>query len=176
MFHYLYKTIEHQIRNIYLESGLKTLFNVSSNTHDKIITALVQQSIKYDLPSYGELQDLKEISAEKKRSNMLAFILNLVVFAFSILKYCLVPLLHRLIVGKKPRCFIDNGHLRFVFINSAGGVDRLVSIVQENFHKNNYIMFYLFTSFPRKIFERLKRRTGINFISPTTGTARPAPP
>ena len=166
MFHHHYRQIEYQIKNIYVESELQGFFKRSSHTHNKIITALVQQATKYDLLSYGGLQNSTEISAKKNRADVLTFLLNFSVFAFSILKYCFVPLLYRLIVGKHTRYIMDNDHLRFVFINSAGGLDRLTSIIQENFHKNKSIMFYLFTSFPRKIFERLKKRPGINFISP----------
>ena len=166
MFNHVRNHIESLIKKLYLESEVHKLFKVLPTTHDKIILALVQQSMKYDLLSFGRLQQSAEISAKNQRSDVLAFVLNLGVFTFSIFKYSFVPLLYRLIVGKYSRDINDKNDLRFVFINSAGGMDRLASMVQDDFSKNQYIMLYLFTSFPGKIFERLKKKPNINFISP----------
>lgn len=166
MFNHARNHIETLIKKIYLESKVHKLFKVLPATHDKIILALVQQSMNYDLLSFGKLQQSKEISAKNQRSEALVFVLNLGIFTLSFFKYCCVPLLYRLIVGKYSRDINDKNDLRFVFINSAGGIDRLASIVRDDFSKNQYIMLYLFTSFPRKIFERLKKKPNINFLSP----------
>jgi len=154
------------IKKIYIESGLPDFFKVLPTTHDKIILALVQQIMKYDWISIGELQQSTESPAKNLRSDALAFVMNSGIFAFSIFKYSFVSLLYRLIVGKYSRDIEVENDLRYVFINSAGGIDRLASIIQDDFNENQYIMLYLFTSFPRKIFERLKRKPNINFISP----------
>jgi len=158
--------IETLLKKIYSESKLNKLFKVLPTTHDKIILALVQQSIKYELLSIKELQHPTEIPTKKHRSDIMAFLLNSGSFIFSIFKYCFVPLLYRLIVGKYYRDIDSENDVRFVFINSAGGIDRLTSIIRDDFHHNKYIMLYLFTSFPRKIFKRLKKKPNINFISP----------
>jgi hypothetical protein len=158
--------IETLIKKVYGESKLQELLRVESTTHSKIILALLQQSMKYDLISFGEHQQPREIPVNHPGFKALAFALNLVLFIYSILKYCFVPFLYRLIVGKYSPDFNDRSDLRFVFINSAGGKDRLTSIIREDFHETQYLMFHLFTSFPRKIFERLKKKPHIKFISP----------
>jgi hypothetical protein len=157
VFHRLYKHIEQQIEKIYFESKLNELFKVLPATHEKIILALVQQSIKYDLLSYGGLRQPIKFFTKRHGLSPLVFILNLVVFMATILKYCLVPLLYRLIVKKYSPHVIGKNDLKLVFSNTAGSSDRLASIIRKNIHKNQYLMLYLFTSFPRKVFERLKK-------------------
>ena len=158
--------IESLLKKIYRESELHDLFKVLPVTHDKIILALVQQTMKYDLTSFEGLQQSTEISEKKQGSDALAFAMNIGLFTFSVFKYYCISLLYRLIVGKNYRDIEVKNNLRFVFVNSAGSIDRLTSIIRDNFHKNQYIMLYLFTSFPRKIFERLKSKPNIDFISP----------
>jgi hypothetical protein len=109
-----------------------------------------------------------DTSTIKQGSNFLVFIINSGVFTITIVKYCLVPLLYRLIVKNHSqyRNINPKNDLKFIFINSAGSVDRLMSAIQANPDKHRYMMFYLFTSFPKNIYERLKKKPHSYFISP----------
>ncbi|MGD9176689.1 MAG: hypothetical protein PVJ35_01990 [Desulfobacterales bacterium] len=166
MFYRLYSQIEQQLEKIYFDSRLNRLVQVLPTTHNKIITAFVQQCLKFDLLSYGGLQHTSETTVKERRFDILAFVLNSEIFTYSIFKYCFVQLLYRLIVKQNPRYIIDKNDMKFVFVNSAGGVDRLASIIHGSFHKDICLMLYLFTSFPKKIFERTKKNPEIGFIPP----------
>lgn len=166
MFNRVCIQIETSVKKIYFDSGLQDLFKVLPGTHDKIILALVQQTLRYDVLSSTAVPLSKNNPVKKLRFAVFAFIINLAALIFSVVKYCLISILYRLIVGRYFWDIESENNLRFVIINSAGGIDRLRSIVKDDFPIHQYKVFYLFTSFPRKIFERLKKQPDIDFIAP----------
>lgn len=166
MFYQLQNQIVQTIKEIYTESKISEILKISANAHDKIVYALVQQSVKWDLFHKARIGQFKKNIQVRIWLSLLAFIFNLALFIISIFKYSLVPLLFRLIVRNSFEPFQKSYNFNLVFLNSAGGVDRLLKAIQGSFKTEKYVMYYIFTRFPRRIYERSKKGQSTRFIKP----------
>jgi hypothetical protein len=154
------------IKAIYNESKISELLKVSVISHEKIIYTLVQQVLKRDL-----FYNARSHQSPQKNHGilwliLLALIFNLVNFVITILKYSFIPLLYRVVVRNPFDQLEKTSGLSFVFLNSAGGVDRLLNVIQDIVQKEKYVMYYLFTRFPCKIFERSRKAPNTQYLQP----------
>lgn len=166
MLYQLQNQIAQTIKEIYTESKIPELLKVSANSHNKIVHALVQQAVKRDLLHKARIHQLKNKSHIRIWLFLLALFFNSAFLIISILKYSLIPLLYRLIVKDPSGPHQKSYSLNLVFLNSAGGIDRLVDVIRGSFKKEKYVMYYLFTRFPRRIYERSKKGQSARFIQP----------
>jgi len=154
------------IKDIYIDSKISELLKVSAISHEKIIYTLVQQAVKRDLLHNARSHQPPQKKHLRLWLILLAFIFNLVNFVITFLKYSLIPLLYRVVFRNSFDPFAKTSCLNLVFLNSAGGVDRLLNVIQETFPKKKYVMYYFFTRFPCKIFERVRKSSNTQYLQP----------
>ena len=159
---FLYGMLKEQ----YSVFALDGLFDVSRTTHEKIICHLTNLILDED-PTHLQYPFSREIDVPKTpKGAVLAAGVNVVAFALTFVKYTLLYFFYRFVLRGRSSAAGWPRNADFVFINSAGGVDRLVGIVGELFPREAYRMVYVVTSHIRKLIERKRKHPNLEFIEP----------
>jgi hypothetical protein len=161
---FLYRVLKAQ----YYIFALDELFDVFPTTHDKIICNLTNLVLEEDPAYFHSASPSERFAPLTSKGAVLPAAVNTVAFALTFAKYALLYFFYRFVLrgrnsGIRKR---KSGNTDFVFINSAGGVDRLVGSVGDLFAGDAYRMLYVVTSHVRKLMDRKRKRPDIEFIEP----------
>jgi hypothetical protein len=154
------------LRHLYAESSIEDVLQLSPKSHDKIVYYLAQRVIDNQSIDKKGGQYLGKTTGTKLRGSIPSFILNFTIIFMTVLKYCLVPILFRLITRTSSLPIEKSDSMQFIFLNSAGGVDRFVDVIPKSFKNNTYRMYYIFTSQIKKIYQRVKKNRAPMFLAP----------
>ena len=154
------------IKELYFRSGITNLFDVSFETHDKIVLHLAKLVIEEGFLESCETNRSTKSTIKDSAVTVAALFLNSLTFFTTILKYYFIPFLFRMVVRAPQKPLESSENPAFVFLNSAGVMDRLIYIIGTSFKKNEYRIYYILTQFIQKIYERAKNDTSIRFIVP----------
>jgi hypothetical protein len=154
------------LKEQYSVFALDGLFDVSLTTHEKIICHLTNLILEED-PAHLQDAPSREMDVPKAPTGAaLAAAVNAVAFALTFAKYTLFYFFYRFALRGRSSTAGWSGNADFVFINSAGGVDRLVGIAGELFAREAYRMVYVVTGHIRKLIERKLKHPDLEFIDP----------
>ena len=154
------------IKKQYSANAIGDLFDVSLTTHEKIAIYLANVIIEEGRADL-ENDPYRENDAAMVSKGALALAaVNAVAFVLTFAKYTLLSFFYRCAFRGRRRTGIRSGKSDFIFINSAGGVDRLVGIVEEFVARDTYRMVYVMTSHIGKLIKRHRRRNPLEFIEP----------
>ena len=150
----------------YFKFEVDTLFDVSLTTHDKIIHYLVALILAEGPEYLLDSPCLESKASNSPKGSAFSGAANGTTFVFTFVKYTLLYLFYLLALRRRSKAGGFSGQTDFVLINSAGGMDRLASIVGELFAHKRYRMLYLVTSHFRKLVKRNRNQPGQEFIEP----------
>jgi hypothetical protein len=154
------------LRHLYAEAGLEDLVQISPKAHDKIVYYLAQRVVDNHPIDKNVGQAISKTNGFTLRQSLASFYLNVMILCMAVLKYCLVPLLFRLITRSSFQAIEKSDGMRFIFLNSAGGVDRFIDVIPKSLKNNSYRMYYIFTSQIKKIHQRIKKNRAPMFLKP----------
>lgn len=158
--------ISQAIKELYLKSSVKDLFQVSATTHDKMIYRIAYLIFRHNIDNFEKVNNNNLQPHENTGNIIIAVIINFISFIIIFIKYSTIPLLYRLIMRTSQDSLERSANVRFVLLNSAGAVDRMANAIEVNFSDDEYKMLYLFTSFPLKIYERVRKNRNLKFLQP----------
>jgi len=158
----LYRLIKKQ----YSANAIGDLFDVSRTTHEKIVLYLANVIIEEGLADLQNDPSSENDAAMVSNGTLAAAAVNAVAFVLTFAKYTLLYFFYRCAFRGRRRTGVLSGKSDFIFINSAGGVDRLVGIVEEFVAQDAYRMVYVITSHIGKLIKRHRRQNSLEFIEP----------
>jgi hypothetical protein len=158
----LYRLLKKQ----YSAYGIGNLFDVSRTTHEKILIHLANVIIEEGREERRRGHSRESHATPASKGKLAAATVTAVAFALTFAKYTLLYFFYRCAIGSQCRTGVRSGKTDFVFINSAGGVDRLVGIVEEFVAHDAYRMVYVITSHIGKLIKRYRKRKSLEFIEP----------
>jgi len=152
-------------KRLYYQSNVKGLFKISPESHDKIAYRLTYLEIE---DYFFKKPQIYKFSGEKCptfKTSALTLLINSATFLLAFMKYTMVSLLFRLKIDSYPHPFLKNDKVRYLFLNSAGGVDRLKYAIPNLIESDECLIYYFFTSNTRKIFKRFKKDPTMRFVA-----------
>jgi len=158
----LYRLLKKQ----YSTYGIGDLFDVSRTTHEKILIHLANVIIEEGREERQRNPSRESHATPASKGTLAAAVVNAVAFVLTFAKYTLLYFFYRCAFRGRRRTGVLSGKSDFIFINSAGGVDRLVGIVEEFVAQDAYRMVYVITSHIGKLIKRHRRQNSLEFIEP----------
>jgi hypothetical protein len=154
------------LRHLYAEAGFEDLVQISPKAHDKIVYYLAQRVVDNHPIDKNQGQAIVKTNGFTPLQSIASFYLNVMILCMAVLKYCLVPVLFRLITRSSFQTIEKSDGMRFIFLNSAGAVDRFIDVIPKSLKNNRYRMYYIFTSQIKKIHQRIKKNHAPMFLKP----------
>ena len=158
----LYRLIKKQ----FAANAIGDLFDVSQTIHEKIALYLANVIIEEGLTDLQNDPSSENDAAMVSNGTLATAAVNAVAFVLTFSKYTLLYFFYRCAFRDRHRTGVRSGKSDFIFINSAGGVDRLVGIVEKIVAPDAYRMVYVMTRHIGKLIKRHRRRNPLEFIEP----------
>jgi hypothetical protein len=160
-----YDSLYGMVKDQYFAFALEGLLDVSRKTHEKIIYYLTNLILEEDPAHLQDTRSRKTDFPRAWKGAALPLAVNMLAFVLTFAKYTFLYVFYRLALrGRKTGGW--SGNADFVFINSAGGIDRLVATVGGFFAREKSHMVYVVTGHIRKLIERKRNHPDLEFIEP----------
>ena len=157
-------SLYNQLKEQYFTNNINKLFKISRTSHRKIILYLTNLIIAEGIEDLQNKQSKNPHKQAALAEKFAVVIINTAAYVLTFCKYTLLFFFFRIVLkGKKKNMKIINA--KYIFINSAGGVDRLEHYADKILSNKDYQMVYLVTSHFSKLIKRSKSKRYV-FLEP----------
>jgi len=158
----LYRLLKKQ----YFAYGIGDLFGVIQTTHEKILLYLANIIIEEGRETWQDNFHREGKATLPTTETLTTAAINAAAFVLTFTKYTLLYFFYRFALHGSHLSKIHSEKSDFIFINSAGGIDRLAVIAEKFIAREAYRMVYVMTSHIGKLIKRHRRQNDLEFIEP----------